>query len=159
MIRRLRSLFRDCSGTSLIEMALLAPVFASFLVGMVDLSRAYSFKLGLQQVVQRSVEKVQQYQESTSTFSTMQNEVVTAGHAAGYPDITAADVTLDFWLECDGVRQADYESSCSAGQNYARYVSVAVQSRFTPLFQSSYFPGANADGTYTINSEAGMRTQ
>jgi Flp pilus assembly protein TadG len=160
MIRLLR-LGGDESGTSVIELALVAPLLASFLVGMVDLSRAYSFQLGLQQVVQRSIEKVQQYQESTSTFSTMQNEVVSASQAAGYTDVSATNgsVALDFWLECDGVRQADYESSCSAGQNYARYVSVSVHSKFTPIFQTSYFPGSNADGTYTITSEAGMRTQ
>jgi Flp pilus assembly protein TadG len=159
MIAKLRSLVGNQSGTSIVELALTVPMFTTFLVGMVDVSRAYSFKLGLQQVVQRSIEKVQQYQASTSTFSTMQNEVVSAAQAAGYTDVTTSDVTLDFWLECDGVRQADYNTTCSSGAAYARYVSVSVQSDFAPLFQTSYFPGANADGTYTVAAEAGMRTQ
>lgn len=159
MIQRLRAFAAEQSGTSIVELALTAPLFASFLIGMVDVSSAYSFKLGLQQVVQRSIEKVQQYQESTSTFSTMQNELVTAAHDAGYTDVTSSDVTLDFWLECDGTRQADYDSTCPTGSAYARYVSVSVQSDFSPMFQTSYYPGANADGTYTITAEAGMRTQ
>ncbi len=159
MIAKLRSLAAEERGTSLIELALTAPLFASFLIGMVDVSRAYSFKLGLQQVVQRSIEKVQQYQENTSTFSTIQNELVAAANSAGYTDVTSSDVSLDYWLECDGTRQADYNSKCADGAAYARYVSVRVQSEFTPLFQSSYFPGANANGTYTIDAQAGMRTQ
>lgn len=159
MIRRLLQVVRDESGASLIEMGLVAPLLASFLVGMVDISRAYTFKLGLAQTVQRAVEKVQQYQESTSTYSTLQSEVVTAANEAGYSDVSDADVTLDFWLECDAVRQATYESNCSPGQSYARFVSITVQSDFIPLFGTRFFPGANTNGSYTIRARAGMRTQ
>lgn len=158
MIRLLR-LGRDERGASLIEMALVAPVFATFLVGMVDLGRAYSFRLGLEQVVHRSIEKVMQYQENTSTYSTIQNETVAAANDAGYSDVGTSDVTIDYWLECDGARQGDYDTSCSSGQVYARFVTVSVQSDFTPLFGGRFFPGANANGTFTIETEAGMRTQ
>lgn len=158
MIRH-RRIGRDERGTSIIEMALVAPVFATFLVGMVDLARAYSFRLGLEQVVHRSIEKVMQYQENTSTYSTIQNETVAAAIGSGYSDVTASDVAIDYWLECDGARQADYETSCSGGQVYARFVTVSVQSDFEPLFGTRFFPGANADGSFTIQSEAGMRTQ
>ena len=153
MIRKLRTLVRDDRGTSLIEMALVAPLFATFLVGMVDLSRAYAFKLALEQSVQRSIEKVMQYQENTSTYSTIQSEAATA---AGVP-ITA--VAVDYWLECDGARQAEYDSSCSSGQTYARFVTVSVEKDFTPTFGIRFFPGANPDGTFTVDAEAGIRTQ
>jgi Flp pilus assembly protein TadG len=150
---RLLAIGRDERGASLIEMALVAPLFATFLIGMVDLSRAYAFKLELEQATQRSIEKVMQYQESTSTFSTMQAEAATA---AGVP---TSDVTLDYWLECNGTRQADYNSSCSSGQTYARFVSISVRKKFTPMFGTRFFPGANSDGTYTVSAMSGMRTQ
>ncbi|QNM83630.1 pilus assembly protein [Sphingomonas sabuli] len=155
----LRALGRDERGASVVELALIAPVLASLFVGMVDISRAYSFRLGLEQVVQRSIEKVMQYQESTSTYSTLHNETVIAANAAGYTDVASGDVVLDYWLECAGVRQASYDTNCSAGVAYARYVQVSVSSDFEPLFGTELFPGANSDGNFTITARAGMRTQ
>lgn len=156
---RLAHIGREERGTSVIEMALVAPLFATFLIGMVDLSRAYSFRLGLEQVVQRSIEKVMQYQENTSTYATLVNESVSAANAAGYSDVTSGDVTVDFWLECNSIRQPDYDNTCSSGQTYARFITVSVESNFRPLFGTRFFPGANGDGSFTIETEAGIRTQ
>lgn len=153
MMYRLRTLARDERGTSLIEMAMVAPVFATLLVGMVDISRAYSAKLQLEQAAQRSIEKVQQYQASSSTYATLYVEAATA---AG---VRIQDVTVDYWLECDGARITDYSSSCTPGQAYSRYISVSINKDYRPMFGVRFFPGANADGTYTITGEAGLRTQ
>ncbi len=65
-------LAQDDRGASIIELALVAPILASLLIGMVDLSRAYSHKLLLEQAAQRSIEKVQQYQASSSTPVTVE---------------------------------------------------------------------------------------
>jgi Flp pilus assembly protein TadG len=151
MIRFAR-LARDERGASIVELALVAPVMASLLVGMVDLSRAYSHKLKLEQAAQRAIEKIQQYQTTTSTYGTLQTE---AAQAAG----AGSTVTIDYWLECDGTRAASYNSSCSTGQTYARWVQVDVTGTFTPLFPSKRYPGANANGTFTLHGIAGMRTQ
>ena len=48
MMKRLVHLIRDERGTSVIELALLAPILASLVIGMSDLSRAYSAKLQLE---------------------------------------------------------------------------------------------------------------
>lgn len=152
MIRFAR-LARDDRGASLVELALVAPIMASLLIGMVDLSRAYSHKLKLEQAAQRAIEKVQQYQTATSTYGTLRAE---AAAAAGVP---SGNVTIDYWLECNGVRAATYESVCSSGQVYARWVQVDVTGTFTPLFPSKRYPGANANGTFTLHGIAGMRTQ
>ena len=45
------------------------------------------------------------------------------------------------------------------GQVYARYINVAIQKKFAPIFGTQYFPGANSDGTFTLKSDAGIRTQ
>lgn len=150
---RFARLARDDRGASIIELALVAPVIASLLIGMVDLSRAYSYKLKLEQAAQRAIEKVQAYQTSTSTYTTLQSE---AAAAAGVP---TNNVTIDYWLECDGTRASNYESVCTSGQTYARWVTVSVQGTFTPMFRSKYYPRANSDGTFTITGKTGMRTQ
>ena len=146
-------LARNDRGASIIELALVAPVLASLLIGMVDLSRAYSYKLKLEQAAQRAIEKVQAYQTSTSTYTTLQSE---AAAAAGVP---TNKVTIDYWLECDGTRASNYESVCTGSQTYARWVTVSVEGTFTPMFRSKYYPRANSDGTFTITGKTGMRTQ
>jgi len=153
MIQKIRKLAVDERGTSLIEMALLMPVFAAFLIGMVDLSLAYSEKLQLEQAAQRAIERVMNRQMTSTSYDTLKTE------AADAADVAESAVTVDFWLECNGTRQADYDTTCTSGQAFARYLTVEVQKDFTPLFGTKYFPGANADGTYTIRSEAGIRTQ
>jgi Flp pilus assembly protein TadG len=152
MIRFAR-LARDERGASIVELALVVPVMASLLIGMVDLSRAYSHKLKLEQSAQRAIEKVQQYQATSSTYSTLQAEAATA---AGVP---TTDVAIDYWLECNGVRATTYESVCTSGEVYARWVQVDVTGTFTPLFPSKRYPGANSNGTFTLHGIAGMRTQ
>lgn len=160
MIRFAR-LAKDDRGASIIELALVAPILASLLIGMVDLSRAYSYKLQLEQSAQRAIEKVQQYQATSSTYGTLQSE---AAAAAGVP---IANVTIDYWLECNGVRAASYNDSCNtapvseggAGETQGRWISVDVKGTFTPLFKSKYYPKANPDGTFTLHGIAGMRTQ
>ena len=151
MIRFAR-LARDERGASIVELALVVPVMASLLIGMVDLSRAYSHKLKLEQAAQRAIEKIQQYQTTTSTYGTLQTE---AQQAAG----AGSSVAIDYWLECDGNRATNYNSSCSTGQTYGRWVQVDVTGTFTPLFPSKRYPGANANGTFTLHGIAGMRTQ
>ena len=153
MIAFIRSLARDERGASIIEMAMVAPVLATLLVGMVDISRAYSAKLQLEQAAQRSIEKVQQYRTTSSTFSTLQTEAATA---AGVP---TTDVVVDFWLECDGARQASYATVCPSTQNRVRYITVSIVKKFSPMFGTRFFPGANSDGTYTLDAQAGLRTQ
>ena len=153
MIRLFRSLAGDERGASLIEMAMVAPVFASMLIGMVDISRAYSAKLQLEQAAYRSIEKVQQYRTTTDTYTTLQAE---AASAAG---VATSAVTVDPWLECDGVRQVSYTGICTGTQVPTRYITVTIQKMFTPMFGSRYFPRANSNGTYTLTGQSGLRTQ
>jgi Flp pilus assembly protein TadG len=165
MIRLFPRLASDESGASIIEMALILPFFATMVIGVVDISRAYSQKLILEQAAYRAIEKVQQYQSTESTYNTLKNETVNAATNAGFTDVTAASVTIDYWLECNGTRQGDgtpgngYDGVCSSGQTYARWISVDVTHNFTPMFPSSRWPGSNSNGTYTLHGRAALRTQ
>lgn len=153
MIGQLRQLAADDRGTSIVEMGMVLPVLATLMLGMSDVSRAYSHKLQLEQAAYRSIEKVQQYQTSSSTYLTLKAE---AAVAAG---VNESDVAVNYWLECNGTKASLYETNCSTSQTYARWVEVVITKKYTPLFGSKYFPGANADGTYTIYGKARLRTQ
>ena len=160
-MRRPIALFRDERGSSLIEMALMLPVLATLLIGMVDLSRGYSAKLFLEQAAQRSIERAMNGKKETELFETLKAE------AAAAAEVSESAVTVRYWLECDGVSQntspatmkADYENSvCNDGESQARYVNVRIQKVFTPIF-STRFAGARPDGTYLLDGEAGIRVQ
>lgn len=155
MIRKLSCLARDERGASIIEMAFVLPIFAALLMGVVDISRAYSANLQLEQAAYRAVEKVQQYQSSSSTTDTLKSE---AASAAGIT-ATSTNPSITYTLYCNGVAQSDYSITCSSGQTYIRQVNVKITKTFTPLFPSNLWPGANADGTYTLHADAGLRTQ
>ncbi len=159
MIRHMQSLARDERGASIIEMAMAMPVLAGLLIGMVDISRAYSAKLQIEQSAQRAIEKVQQYNTSDSTYNTLKTEAASAARAAGFTAVLDTDVTIDYWLECNGTRQADYNTVCPSGQAYARWITLDIPAKFTPMFRSRRWPGSNTDGTYTIHGKAGLRTQ
>jgi Flp pilus assembly protein TadG len=159
MIRHIKSLARDEGGASIIEMAMVMPVLSGLLIGMIDISRAYAAKLSLEQSAYRAIEKVQQYNTTASTYSTLKSEAAAAANASGFSGVTDSDVTIDYWLECDGTRQANYNTVCSGSQTYARWITVDIQATFNPMFASRRWPGANSDGTFTLHGKAGLRTQ
>ena len=156
MIAKLKSLARDESGASIIEMGMLLPFLGAMVIGVADISRAYSAKLKLEQAAYRSIEKVQQYRDTSSTFSTISSEATTAATAAGF---TSPVVTIDYFLECDGSRQATYNTMCTGTATANRWITVDIQAKDTPMFASNKWPGSNADGTYTLHGKAGLRTQ
>lgn len=150
---RLRTLMlRADDGAATVEMALFAPFFAAMLIGMVDISSAYAAKLQLQQAAQRAVEKIEQTSASTTVIATLTAEAATAAGVA------ASAVTVDYWLECNGSRQLSYGTVCTPGQTYARYLTVHITKDFSPPIKFK-FPNSNSDGTYTITTKAGIRTQ
>lgn len=160
---KLLELARDERGTSIIEMALLAPILATMVIGMSDLSLAYSQKLQLEQAAQRSIEKAMQGMqgdESTDIFEGLKAEAATAAGVA------ESAVDVNYWLECNGVSQntsdatmaADYEKVCSSGQVYSRHLNVSIEKTFTPTFQVKW-AGSNSDGTFTLVGESGLRVQ
>ena len=165
MMHRLRSLRSDQRGASIIELALVLPVFSALVVGVVDISRAYSQKLLLEQAAYRAIEKVQQYQSTKSTYNTLQDEVVAGATASGMTDVTTSSVNIDYWLECNGVRQGNgtagngYDGSCSSGQASGRWITVDVTHTFWPMFATHRFPGSNTNGSYTLHGRAALRTQ
>ncbi|MCY7339576.1 MAG: pilus assembly protein [Sphingomonas bacterium] len=152
LFRRILTLRHDKRGAAAIELALIAPILATMVVGVVDLSRGYSMKLQLEQAAQRAIEKVMNGQANTSTAAALKTEAATVAGVA------ESAVAVDFWLECNGTRAGDYNTVCTPGQTYARFMSVAITKTFTPMFAKKW-AGANTDGTYTIVGRTGVRIQ
>src|SRR5581483_3267691 len=68
-------LLRNDRGAAIIELALVAPVLALVVAGIVDLSNAYSKKLALEQGAQRAIEKIMNTTENATVESTLASEV------------------------------------------------------------------------------------
>lgn len=153
-MRAATALRADTRGNSVIELALVAPVLATLLIGAVDISRGTSMKLKLEQAAQRTIELMQRSDYKTSDNATY---IAEAQAAAG----TGSTATISNWLECNnnGTHLNWDTGTCTAGVPYARIVQVTVTQPFTPVFGTRFFPGANANGTVTIRAVAGIRTQ
>lgn len=151
---KLRRLFSDEAGVAVIELALAAPFLLLMVVGVADMSNAYSRKLALEQAAQRSIEKIMQTTADTTPDSTLQSEAIKqAGQG-----LTSGNITVEYTLYCNLVKQTSYDTECAAGQREARYVSVTVSDEYQPMFPLHFAP-INGNGKYPVSATAGMRIQ
>lgn len=120
----------DRRGNSTIELALVMPFSALLLAGTVDFATGFASKLGLEQAATRTVQ--QAFIQGRGTGATDFAYVQQAGaDASGQP---VANVTVDNWLECDGVRQTSTAVQCTSTQTSAEFLSVRIQKPFTATF-------------------------
>jgi Flp pilus assembly protein TadG len=173
---RLPRLRADARGAAVIELALVAPVLALMVIGIVDMSNAFSRKLALEQGAQRAIERIMQTTANDTVEGTLKSEVVcqvngtnTDGTCKTSP-ITTSNVTVNFRLECTaagGAISAQVSSdaptfdafTCAVGSiSEARYIEVVVTDTYAPMFPI-HFSFINGDGTYHLSATAGMRTQ
>lgn len=170
----MRKLLSNDSGAAIIELALIAPIFAMLAIGVIDMSNAYSRKLAIEQGAQRAIEKIMQTTEDNTVEGTLKTEAVCQvngtkedGSCKTSP-ITEADVTVDTKLECvdaDGTANpnADSDAMCADDQQTARYISVTIRDVYSPMFPMHFSGYRAATGDtpagYPITATAGMRTQ
>lgn len=183
-LNRIRLLAND-RGAAVIEMAMIAPVLALGVIGIVDMSNAYSRKLALEQGVQRAVEKIANTTENTSVETTLANEVkcqvngsTTATTTSGGVTTTTTtcntsatqNITVTWRLDCTtgGVTtttsttdSATYDTAvqnCTSPSTKAGYVQVAVTDKYSPLFPIHFASFTGSDSTYHLSATAGVRT-
>ena len=152
MMSKLRQLARDTRGNSVVEMGFCIPIFFTLVAGAVDISRAYSVKMTLEQAAQRSIEWVQVRDFNTSQLDTIKQN---AASAAG---VSTSAVTVDYWLECGNVKTT-WTTACGDTQTLSRYVSVEVTKNYTPYFGTALFKGAASGGVVPVKAKAGVRIQ
>ena len=165
----------DQDGAAVIELALVAPVLALTVIGIVDMSNAYSRKLALEQGAQRAVEKIMQTTESSTVENTLTTEAVcqvngvNADGTCKTSPITSSNVTVTWRLECtdSGGTMTSQTSTvaatfdaytCASGTvKEARYVQVALTDKYYPLFPIHF--ASFATDSYPLSATAGMRTE
>jgi Flp pilus assembly protein TadG len=152
MFGRFHSFWRDESGVSLIEFAAIAPFLGIMIVGMADLGRGYTERFFLQKAVNRTIE-LAHHGTKTNDYNFLIAEAATAAA------VPVANVTLEQWLECDGGTPKAFTSTCSSGQQTARYVRLTVRKSFDPLFTTAGYPNVQADGTVRLQADASLRVQ
>lgn len=170
-----RKLLRDSRGAAVIEMALVAPVLALGIVGIVDISNAYSRKLALEQGAQRAIEKIMQTTSSTTVENTLATEAVcqvdglNADGTCKSSPITTGDVTVTWRLQCTDSSgtvtnqtitndSATFDTyACPPGSASARYVQISLTDKYTPMFSTHFAGFTSSDGTYHLSATAGVR--
>jgi Flp pilus assembly protein TadG len=151
-MRPIKSLRADERGNAFVEMALLVPVLATLLLGMIDLTRAYMASIDLAQAAHRAIEmeQIKNYKESDN--SSIEDEAEAAAGAGSVA--TATD-----WLQCGtSTTKLTYTDTCADGVATARFVQISVTKDFTPLF-GFFFPNKNSNGSVTLDGKAGVRVQ
>lgn len=175
-LSRIRLLANE-RGAAVIEMAMIAPVLALGVIGIVDVSNAYSRKLALEQGVQRAVEKIADTTENTSVESTLANEVkcqvngsTTSGSTTTCNTSSTQNITVTWRLDCttgttttstSTTSSSTYDTlvaACTSPSTKAGYVSVTVTDKYSPLFPIHFGSFNTSDSTYHINATAGVRT-
>ena len=177
MSPRIRKLVADVRGAAVVELAIVAPVLATMMIGVIDMSNAYSRKLALEQGAHRAIEKIMQTTEDSTVEATLSSEVIcqvngtNANGTCKSSPITASNVTVSYRLECKAANgsiaaQTSTDATafdaltCGTGTvSEARYIKVAVTDKYTPMFPIHFGSFNTADGTYHLSAAAGMRTQ
>jgi Flp pilus assembly protein TadG len=154
---RIRCLSADERGTSILEFAIIAPVLGMLVVGIGDLGRGFSERHALQQAANRTIERAHLgTKQQNYTFLTTE-----AVAAAG----TGSTAVLDDWVECDGVRNEDFNATCpvstdpaAAKPQIARYIRLTINKTFTPTFTTVGYPNA-VNGRVPISANVTLRVQ
>jgi Flp pilus assembly protein TadG len=151
MIDQLSRFIRDDRAAAIIELALVAPILATMVLGATEISAGYSARLQLEQSAQRIVEEWQGKNFDTTKIDTYKSEAATA---AG---VQTSAVTIDYWVECSGTRQATFDSTCTSLAVTARFATIDIQKNYTPMFSRRFL--GNSTGSYTLHGKAGVRFQ
>ena len=148
-----RRLARDATGVSIIEFALFAPILGVMVMGVTDVAMSYATKLRFEQAAYGALEKV----SATSVQTDYTYLRADAAEAAGVP-ISA--VSVDAWLECDGVQQGAFTGVCADDAVIARYVRLTIDSGYRPTFPYGPLGAATrSDGTMAVTASAAVRIQ
>ena len=179
MMNKLGNLRRNEKGAAIIELALVAPMFALMAIGVVDMSNAFSRKLALEQGAQRAIEKIMQTTGEDTVEATLANEAVCQvngtngdGTCKASPINATDNVTVTWRRECigsGGVISAtktysasvdfDADSALCGTDRERSYINVALTDKYTPMFPIHFFSYNGGDGTYHLSAQAGMRTE
>ena len=126
----IRKLGGDERGVSVVELGLVAPVLALMIAGIIDLSQGLAQRFAMQQAVNRSLELVLAVPPPGDPDEADVDYSYVADEVAAVAEVSADQVTLDRWLQCNETRMEEYTASCAEGEDTARYLSLSVEKPF-----------------------------
>jgi len=174
ILSRLR---RHERGTSVIELAIIAPVLSLVTMGIIDLSTAYARRLQLTEAVDTAITQISARDFDIRNDADEVDFTAFKQSAAQAAGVEPEEVQVESWLECDGEpTDGDLDDDCG-GRRYgqagceasiaspppecfpveAKYVRITINSAFAPMFASVIAP--RADGTFPLTAEAAVRIQ
>lgn len=146
-----QGLLRSERGTSVIELAIAAPVLLLFLAGVTDLGLGLTERYRLQQAVNRSLEMAQTGRDNDYAFLAPE-----AAEAAGVP---VNQVVQEQWVECAGsTDRKAWSEDCPNGQP-ARFVKLTITGGYSPLVGSLSYWTVRSDGTVGMTAHATLRVR
>lgn len=146
----IKKLVRADGGTATLELALVLPILASLLIGVVDITTAFNRKLVMEQAVQRAIERVMQ---TTTTQTVEANIKAEAAAAAGIP---IENVTVVYTQTCNGVSTPTTQDCPNVNDTQVLYTNVSAWTSFTPMFPLARLGMTNS--AFRLNVKTGIRT-
>lgn len=138
-------------GTSVIELAIAAPVLIILLAGVTDMGRGWTERYRLQQAVNRTLEMAQTGNDADYSF--LKTEAVAA---AGVPE---NQVVHEQWVQCeDKLGKQPWTDDCN-GSPASRFVKLTITGNYTPLFGSMGYLNRQPDGTVRLVAHATLRVR
>ena len=157
LMRKTAGLAKDARGVGIIELALGLPIMLVLLVGMIDASRFIAARIDLEQAAQRTTDFGLAKRPESDNATYLRTE---AASAAGVP---TSNVTAEVFLECDGVRQTNFDTICATGETTARFINISIDRQVDTLFDwqaAAHLFGAQVfDSSITVTGSSLVRFQ
>ena len=135
------------AGSSLVELALLLPIFLILLVGAVDIGRAYYVAIEVRAAAQAgAIYGIENPGDTTG----MQDASLVGGSS-----LSGLSITATYGCECsDGTNtSALCATTPTCTDNYVNYVDVTATAPYSPLFS---YPGVGS--SMNVTRESRMRS-
>ncbi len=152
-----QKLASDRTGFGAMELGLALPFLLLLCLGMIDASYLISTKIDYEQAAQQTTDFALAKRPTNSSTTYLVSE---AKRASG---LETSNVDVELFLECDGVRQSDFDTVCPDDEASARFVSVEITKDVATRFDWSGLAnliGYKAfDSTVTVTGDSEVRFQ
>lgn len=143
---RARRFVRDDCGASLLEFALVLPVLAFMMVGLVDFGRGMAIAMALESAARSGAEYGSLFPQDTVGLQTAITD------ALG-PGLTASSVSTVKQCRCVGVVVSDCNLACNGGGT-EMYLRILVNFNYSPILP---YPGIASNFPIEGSAEFRMR--